>query len=95
MADTYIQYSNPQLKQCRDDLYRARATLRSLVASTAQMKDGGVVGALIESHFGCPNNAEAVALVGELESLDFKLNTNDSQSNLNAAIDQFLARFGP
>lgn len=100
MADTYIQFGTQSeicqlIRQGRDELESGRDKIHRATAILAQMKDGGVVGTLIESECGCPNNAEAVALVGELESFDFKINTNDSQSNLKAAYDQFLARLGP
>lgn len=100
MADTYIQFGTQseicqEIRQARDNLANAMTGITKVVRVMAQMKDGGVVGPLIESECGCPNNAEAVALVGEFEALQFKLNTNDSQSGLFAGIEQFLARLGP
>lgn len=100
MADTWIQYSTVNLigqriKEARNEIRSGRLKLNEVVASLAQMKDAGVVGTLIQEQCGCPSTAEAELLVAELESIQFKLNTNDSQSDLNAAIDQFFARFGP
>jgi hypothetical protein len=100
MADNWIKFSTGNLlgqkiKQARNSLKSGRDMLNEVVATLAQMKDSGNVGTLIQEECGCPDLTEAENLVAELESIQFKLNTNDSQSNLDAAFDQYEARFGP
>lgn len=100
MAENYIEYDrNSELGREAFEIMKmlkeGRQRLNNLVATMAEQKSSGVVGALIQSKAGCPTLAEAEALVSECEAFQFKLNTNDSQSNLDAAFDQFLARLGP
>lgn len=100
MADNWYNFSTNGLlgqgiKSARSSLKSGREALNNAVATLAEMKDAGVVGTTIQEQLGTATLEEAEDIVAELESIQFKLNTNDSQSNLNAAYNQFLARFGP
>lgn len=99
MAVNHITYNDQlqhgrQLRSAMNKIHEGRDELAELVEIVAQMKDGSTVTSYIQGKFGTTDLSGAEALVAEIESLNFKLNTDDSQSNLNAAITQANAKLG-
>jgi hypothetical protein len=80
-------------------IYEGRAQLRQAVESATQYKladgDGNgsqVVGAGCQAALGAASVQDAADAIAEMESLDFKLNTNGQQTDVANAISNALAR---
>jgi hypothetical protein len=80
-------------RQALNDLERGLEGLVDLIAVMDQMKDSGTVGEYLREKFGYADVDAATAAYNELASLHFKLTTNGSVSDVNAALLQAFNKF--
>lgn len=69
-------------------------TLNEVFEIMNQMKDGGAITSYLQQKFGFPDVTTAEAAYNELNSLQSKLNTNASVTDVNAAMIQCFRKFG-
>ncbi len=102
MAITHIHFNDglPHgrlLRSALSSLERGHDDLNAIIASIQTMIDGDGTDAAhfdeVVTRFAFPSTAVAKAAWGELNSLRFKLNTNESVSDVLAAIQQAMSRF--
>lgn len=103
MATTHISFNDGtrwgrQLRNVLDNLERGLDEGNDLLAVMTHMIDGDGSNAshfdLVTTNFGFADNAHAKAAWDELNSMMFKLNTNSSVSDVNAALLQAFAKMG-
>lgn len=98
MAVGHITYQqNTQhgamLRQSLQQLENGLESLVDLLAVMDQMKDSGEVTEYLREKFGFVSVEAAEAAYNELASLHFKLTTNGSVDNVNAALLQAFNKF--
>lgn len=103
MAVSHITFNDQlqhgrQLRSSLNKLEEGLIELNDILAILARMIDGNGSDA---SHFiymvaklGFPDNDTAKAAYDELQSLAFKLNTDSSVADVNAALRQAFSKFG-
>lgn len=99
MAAEHVKYNDQTdigrlIKSGINTLYEGRAKITEAKNQLAQMKESGVVTTYIQTEAGCQTLEDAEDLVGEIEALEFKLVTNDSQTSVGDAITQANAKLG-
>lgn len=99
MAVAHIQYDpnlrhGQQLRGAMLSLGSALDLVNELFAVMNQMRDGGSVTVYLQNKFGFPDVATAQAAYDEINSLQLKLNSDASVTNVHTAIIQAVSKFG-